>query len=289
MTTLLPALRDHHVHLGLIDVDALAGSALSAVDDLGWSLDRALTWRRHRPDGVRVRVAGPFLTAPGGYPSGRSWAPDDAVLGIGSAAAAVAAVEHLAGAGVDLIKVVLHTGLPLLGDHELTAVVTTAHRLGRPVVAHLEGAGQTARAVAAGVDVLAHTPWTERLPDVLVRALAGRATMISSLAIHADDEQAHAVAVDNLARFHAAGGPVRYGTDLGNGTRPVGLDPVELAGLTAAGLDAAAVWASISTEQVAGWVTWSPTPPPSDARELVDWFGTVRRCRENELEMSARA
>lgn len=282
MTTLLPALRDHHVHLGLIDAAALAGSALTAVDDLGWSLDRALAWRAGGLDGLRVRVAGPFLTAPGGYPVGRSWAPDDAALAIDSPAAAVAAVEMLAGAGVDLIKVVLHTGLPLLGDQELAAVVATATRLGRPVVAHLEGPGQTARALAAGVGVLAHTPWTERLPDGLVRALAGRTTMISSLAIHADDEH-YAVAVDNLARFHAAGGRVRYGTDLGNGRRPVGIDPAELTGLVAAGLDAAAIWTSIESDRLPGWVTCSPVPPPSDARDLVDWFGTVRRCRENGL------
>jgi hypothetical protein len=72
--TVLRGLRDHHVHLGLVDADALGRSALSAVDDLGWSLDAALAWRRSGPGGLRVRVTGPFITAPGGYPSGRSWA-----------------------------------------------------------------------------------------------------------------------------------------------------------------------------------------------------------------------
>lgn len=277
--TLLRGLRDHHVHLGLLDRDGLGTSALSAVDDLGWTLDQALGWRRSGPGGVRVRVAGPFLTAVGGYPVGRSWAPAGSVVELASPAHAETVVQRLVGAGVDLIKVVLHTGLPLLGDDELGAAVATARRLGRPVVAHAEGPGQAARALAAGVDVLAHTPWTERLPDPLVAALAERMIMISSLAIHRDDEQAYALAVDNLTRFAQAGGRVRYGTDLGNGERPPGLDPAELTGLVDAGLDLAMIMDAIAVvEPMPGWTTWSPEDRPGSAVELVDWFATVRRC-----------
>jgi hypothetical protein len=282
--TVLRGLRDHHVHLGLVDADALGRSALSAVDDLGWSLDAALAWRRSGPGGLRVRVTGPFITAPGGYPYGRSWAPPAAVVAVAGAETPVAVVEKLA-AGVDMIKVVLHSGMPLLGDHELAAVVATAHRFGRPVVAHTEGAGQAARALAAGVDVLAHTPWTERLTDDLVARLARRTTMISSLAIHLEDEESYARAVDNLTRFHRAGGRVRYGTDLGNGTRGPGLDPAELRGLVDAGLSVEAIMATIATaEQVPGCQTWSPHEVPASAVEAVDWFATVRRCRLDDLE-----
>ena len=277
--TVLRGLRDHHVHLGLVDRAALGSSALSAVDDLGWTSDDALDWRRSGPGGIRVRVAGPFLTAVGGYPVGRSWAPDGSVVELASAADAVVAVQRLVAAGVDMIKVVLHTGLPLLGDHELAAAVESAHRLGRPVVAHSEGLGQTARALAAGVDVLAHTPWTERLPDDLVTAVAERMIMISSLAIHDGDEQAHAVAVDNLARFARAGGRVRYGTDLGNGDRSPGPDAGELTGLVEAGLDVRMIMDAIAVvEPEPGWTTSSPEPLPGSTAELVDWFATVRRC-----------
>lgn len=283
--TLLRGLRDHHVHLGLVDPDALGGSVLSAVDDLGWSLDDALAWQRCGPGGLRVRVTGPFLTAPGGYPSGRSWAPPASVVMIDSAEAATEAVEGLVVAGVEMIKVVLHTGMPLIGDHELAAVVATAHRRGRPVVAHTEGAGQAARALHTGVDVLAHTPWTERLPDDLIDELSGRVIMISSLAIHLDDENSYAVGVDNLSRFHRSGGQVRYGTDLGNGSRPSGLDPAELHGLVDAGLGVEAIIAAIATaEQVPGWVTWSPHQVPGSVADVVDWFATVQRCRLEELE-----
>ncbi|BAK35914.1 hypothetical protein MLP_29000 [Microlunatus phosphovorus NM-1] len=280
---LLAGLRDHHVHLGLVDTDAVGGSVLSAVDDLGWNLDRAKEWRRRGPGGLRVRVTGPFLTAPDGYPFGRSWAPPGGVVAIDSARTGVAVVEALADS-VDLIKVVLHSGMPLLGDQELAAVVATAHRWGKPVVAHAEGEGQTLRALAAGMDVLAHTPWTERLSDELVAALSRGVVMISSLAIQLGDEESYAVAVDNLARFHRAGGQVRYGTDLGNGSRPPGLDLDELQGLVDAGLGVEAIMEAIATaDQVPGWLTWSPQEPPRSTSEIVDWFATVRRCRADEL------
>ncbi|MFT4261825.1 MAG: hypothetical protein QM572_00440, partial [Nocardioides sp.] len=73
--TLLPGIVDRHVHLGLVDRRTLAGGALVEVHDLGWSPGPAADWRRHPPAGVRVLAAGPFHTAPGGYPTGRSWAP----------------------------------------------------------------------------------------------------------------------------------------------------------------------------------------------------------------------
>ncbi|MFT4166559.1 MAG: hypothetical protein QM650_15070 [Microlunatus sp.] len=277
--TFLGGLRDHHVHLGLVDAAALGESVLSAVDDLGWSLGGARAWQDSGPGGLQVRIAGPFLTAPGGYPAGRSWAPPDAVVGIDSAGAAAAVVAGLAGQ-VDMIKVVLHTGMPLLGDQELAGVVDTAHRHRLPVVAHVEGDGQAARALTAGVDVLAHTPWTERLTDELVAGLARHTIMISSLAIHLDDEKSYAVAIDNLSRFRQAGGTVRYGTDLGNGSRPPGLDQDELRGLVDAGLGVEAIIAAIATaEQRPGWVTSSPYDRPGSVAEIVNWFATVRRCR----------
>ena len=40
---------------------------------------------------------------------------------------------------------------------------------GLPLVAHVQGDRMTERALAAGVDVLAHAPWTERLSDDVQR------------------------------------------------------------------------------------------------------------------------
>jgi hypothetical protein len=67
--------------------------------------------------------------------------------------------------------------------------------------------------------------------------------------------------VDNLAAFHAAGGRVLYGTDLGNGPLPVGLNLREVALLRLAGLDDDAVLAALG----AAW------PAPLD-RDLVTFL-----------------
>lgn len=276
--SLVPGLRDHHVHLGLVDREALSRGSLSAVDDLGWIPDEVLRWKEARPAGCRVRVAGPFLTAPGGYPSGRTWAPDASVVPIDSAAEGAAIVAELAEAGVDLIKVALHSGMALLDDDVLHAIVTAAHARGLPVVVHAEGAGQAARAGAAGADALAHTPWTEALSDDLVRHMAATTAWISTLAIHPAGDRARAIATDNLVRFISAGGRVRYGTDMGNGPTPAGLNVEELEALVTAGLDHRAILGALCrTDPSEGWVTWTPLDPPAHTADLPAWCATLRR------------
>ena len=278
--TLLPGLRDHHVHLGLVEAAELTDSALSAVDDLGWIPDVALGWQRDGVAGCAVGVAGPFLTAPGGYPAGRAWAPAGSVLEVGSPEAAAAAVERLAGAGVAMIKIALNTAMPLLDDPTLCALVDTAHEHRLRAVVHAEGAGQPTRALAAGADALAHTPWTERLADELIEGLAAGLVIISTLAIFTDDA-AGGVARDNLARFHLAGGRIRYGTDLGNGPGPVDVHPLEIEALLAAGLDVPDVLNAICRAD--GPPAWTPEPPPGGPEELAAWLLRVRRHPPAEL------
>ena len=72
--TMLPPLVDHHVHLMIVGVDALGDSAIAGIVDLGAPLDLVAA-RRHRDGLPRADYAGTFLTAPGGYPVGRPWAP----------------------------------------------------------------------------------------------------------------------------------------------------------------------------------------------------------------------
>ena len=79
----------------------------------------------------------------------------------------------------------------------------------------------TRLAVSAGIDVLAHTPFTERIgPRLLARAAASQ-IWISTLDVHGPGAAETARA--NLSDFRAAGGRVLYGTDLGNGDRPGGI------------------------------------------------------------------
>lgn len=276
--TLLPGVVDHHVHLGLVDHGLLADGPVVEVHDLGWEPATAAALRAAPPAGVTVRMAGPFHTAPGGYPSGRSWAPDGSVRAVASPEEAAAAVGEARRAGYDFVKITLHTELALLDDETLRALVEAAHLAGLPALVHAEGTGQAARAVDAGADVLVHAPWTERLEeDVLVRGR--RMTWYSTLAIHAEEDQTRAI--DNICRFRALGGQVRYGTDMGNGPTPVGVNGPEILALGEAGLAGeeliAAVTGPVTAPLPASRVLASSHPLPHTAAELVDWLATARR------------
>ena len=56
----------------------------------------------------------------------------------------------------------------MFDNSTLTAIVDEARIRPIPVVTHVEGEGQTALAVAAGVDEFAHAPFTEPLDDALI-------------------------------------------------------------------------------------------------------------------------
>ncbi len=252
---LLPGLVDHHVHTELVEYTALPSSGITTVVDLGAVATRVfrLVAESHLPafEGPRVLAAGPLLTAPGGYPTDREWAPNGMAWEIDSPEAAARAVCALAPHRPVTVKVALNSESgPVLDDETLGALVATAHAIGLTVTAHTEGIGQTARAVAADVDLLAHTPWSERLDDELLARMARQVAVISTLDIHgrgADTPQ-QAAAVRNLRRFHELGGCVRYGTDLGNGPLPLGVNGRELDALRAAELTPAEVLRALCRE-----------------------------------------
>lgn len=242
----LGAPTDAHVHLGLVDTAAVAASVLGRVVDLGGSLDapRAIPADGRPP--LRVDIAGPFLTPPGGYPSDRAWADPTWVREIDDDAAAARAVAELAAAGVALLKIASNsTAGPVFDDDLLASLVTRGRAHGLPVVVHVEGPGEARRALRAGATHLAHTPFTELLSSAEIAAHAERTTWISTLAIHPAGSRERAAALENLRAFHAAGGRVRYGTDMGNGPTPLGLNHAELAALREAGLSTANLLAAL--------------------------------------------
>jgi len=271
-----PVFRDHHAHLGLIDPSGLAEHGIGAVLDLGWSPAVAAM---DAP--VQVDFAGCFLTALEGYPSDRPWAPHASVVGIASPDHAAEAVAAQVDLGAALIKVVANRDAgPVLDLATLSAVVAAAGDL--PVVCHAEGAGMVELAIAAGVAAFAHTPWTHRLDDAVIEeSVEAGMRWISTLDIHGYGESTpdQQRAVDNLGRFHAAGGTVVYGTDLGNGPLPVGLNVRELGLLTGAGLDEAAVLAALTGD-------W-PTARPTDVMTFVPddgGFAAAVVCPLTDLE-----
>src|SRR5690606_30256941 len=224
----------------------LAGG-IATVIDCGWIPEVARTWLDD-PRLPEVRIVGAFLTCPGGYPSDRAWAPEGSVREVTVTDASTAVDEQLAH-GAELIKVALNsTAGPVLDDATLHAIVARAHARGARVIAHTEGEGQAARAFAAEVDGLAHSPFSERLGDDLLRAMAHTLVWASTLDIHSYGERTPEleVALDNVRRFHAYGGVVRYGTDIGNGALPVGINPRELALLAEADLSPVAMINAVS-------------------------------------------
>jgi hypothetical protein len=273
--TVLPGLCDAHVHSALVDLPTVAAGGISSVWDLGGvPAQVAALAARGAP---AVRFAGPFLIAPGGYPSDRAWAPAGSCREVVSAADAADAVGEAHAAGATLIKVTAHAGGPLLGAATLAAVVAAADAAGLPVVVHAEGPGTVAAALDAGAAILAHTPWTEALDDGLIRASAARMTWISTLDIHgwgrATPEQE--VAVGNLRRFLGHGGKVRYGTDLGNGPLPTGINPRELRALQRAGLGPADVLAA-ATDPDQGDPAWLPAGLDLAPATFADSLATAR-------------
>ncbi|HSD48298.1 MAG TPA: amidohydrolase [Actinomycetota bacterium] len=245
---LMPAVADRHVHVGLADPATVVLRGVTAVRDCGWPADVIfpLADASELPSftGPLIRAVGPILTAPGGYPGRERWAPPGTSLEVHDPDEGARAVQMLAGRGAVAIKVSLNpVAGPTLSDVDLEAICSAAAEARLPVVAHVEGEGQTERALGAGVRELAHTPWTERLPDSAIQALAKRTRIVSTLDIQSfgGDTPEVRTAVDNLRRFHEAGGMVLYGTDLGNGPIPAGVDVREVLLLREAGLTAESI------------------------------------------------
>lgn len=279
---LAPGFVDRHVHIALSDPRAVLAGGVTRVRDLGWTPEhiRAISRLSRLPafHGPRVDCCGPMLTAPGGYPTDRPWAPEGIAVEIAGPAAARAAVEQALDDGAIAIKVVLNADAgPTPSDDDLAVVCEVAHEHGRDVTAHVEGRGQTERALRAGVDELAHTPWTERLDDTLVRALARRCRIVSTLDIHADAAQAAALptAIDNLTRFVAAGGRVLYGTDLGNGAIPAGVHVAELRHLAHAGLSVDDLLAAMTPARLTAGMAADLVGLAADPHDEVEAFGAV--------------
>lgn len=174
--TVMPGLIDMHVHLHIVGHgdykrwDELYGTrdatvvmpiaarqllmaGVTSARDLGARLDDILSVKRRiaagEIPGPRLFVAGPFIQhAPyEAYEKDFRWGvtgPDDARQ----------KVQHLIDAGVDFIKLI---DQDLMTDAEVRAVVETAHRNGKAVVAHAHRMQEIRVGLAHGVDGFEHT------------------------------------------------------------------------------------------------------------------------------------
>jgi imidazolonepropionase-like amidohydrolase len=174
--TVLPGLFDMHVHLQLLghgdyerwnqlygateatDVMPIAARQLlmagvTSARDLGAPPEHILDVK-HRIErgeipGPRLFVAGPFIQhAPyEAYEAPFRW-------GVHGADDARQKVQRIIDMGVDVVKLIDQDQMT---DEEVAAVVETAHRAGKPVVAHAHRMGEIRMGLRHGVDCFEHT------------------------------------------------------------------------------------------------------------------------------------
>lgn len=241
--TVVPGFIDTHVHLGLLDPSEVLAGGLTTVRDLGWRPGTSYGWvgASGSPTwGPKVLVAGPMLTAPGGYPLRAGWAPSGTGVVYERGM-----LEKLRDSGSSVVKVTLEPGAgPTMEAERLAQLVDEAGKLGLQVVAHVSTVPELRKALAAGVQQYAHFVFdNSEVPPEIIEQMVGQETVvIPTLRVHPAPSR-----LSNLQRYRAAGGRVVYGTDLGNGGRP-GIDIVELKLMQEAGMKPADILDSATRE-----------------------------------------
>jgi imidazolonepropionase-like amidohydrolase len=174
--SVLPGLMDMHVHLMILghsdyehwdktyagrfqgEVMPLAArqllmSGVTTVRDLGAPLEDSLVVRRRIEKG---EIPGPRLFISGPFIQRAPYAPYEASYrwGVSGAEDARAKVQTLVDAGVDFIKLIDQDQLT---GEEVKAIVETAHKGGKPVVAHAHREDEIRVGLKYGVDSFEHT------------------------------------------------------------------------------------------------------------------------------------
>lgn len=145
--TLVPGLWDMHVHIaaadGLLDI----ASGVTTARDMGNDLDVVVGLRRRFADGTlvgpRLFLAG-IIDGPGEYRAPAGLVVDDE-------AAARAAVDRLAGAGFEQVKI-----YSSLRPDLVAPIAREAHARGLRVTGHIPAGMTATQAVEAGYDELVH-------------------------------------------------------------------------------------------------------------------------------------
>jgi imidazolonepropionase-like amidohydrolase len=193
--SVLPGLADMHVHLMILGhgdyehwdqtyrsrfraeimpaaAKQLLRSGVTFARELGAPLEDVLDVKRRiergEIPGPRLFVAGPFLQHRPyfDYEKEYRWA-------VSGAADARAKVEKIVNAGVDLVKLIDQDQMT---EEEVKAVVDTAHRASRPVVAHAHREEEIRIGLKYGVDCFEHTGLATEpgYPEDILQALRKR-------------------------------------------------------------------------------------------------------------------
>jgi imidazolonepropionase-like amidohydrolase len=237
--TIFPGFVDLHVHeqFGKLEL------GVTTVRDLGAPLDALEPARRHR--GLRVLMAGPIVSVDGGYPE--VFRGPGIQLDAAGVAGARRAVRLLEGRGAAVIKIALDSNFgqwPMPSVAQVRAIVGEAHRRGLTVTAHAVGPDGVGRALAGGVDELAHAPCGAT--DAQLRSLVAREVeVVATLHVWRLVRNGCAGVAQRLVDL---GAELLYGTDAGNEGIPPGIDAGELRLLREAGLTPDEVLAAATSE-----------------------------------------
>jgi len=278
--TILPGLIDDHVHNAAEPEirRKFLEAGVTTVCDTGAGANQLRLYQAEKPAAeliTRAYYAGPFISAPEGYPADTD---ASARLGVSTPDEARQAVQKLAGEGVSYIKVALDDGrgeepLPVLSSDVLQVVVDEAHRLGLTVRAHVLDAKYLDLALNAGVDAIEHLPapdfsrqvfelWmrsdhaltlpqayltqlqrlaSSGLPLTPTLEVLERRTCNTTAQSQAERDACVRVYVESLRQFHQMGGVIAFGNDFGSAGMSAGLPWREMELLQQAGLSNAEI------------------------------------------------
>ena len=169
--TLLPGLIDSHVHTDIEGLrDALKFGITTELDMQGHWPAKKRKEVSERNDIADVRSPGMGVTRKGGHPT--QYMMSNLLLRlllpfvmrfVQTPAEAVKFVDKQVAGGADYVKIFIedgscigYPGLPVLDDQTLLASVKEAHRLNKMAIVHVTTLAGAQRAIAAGVDGLAH-------------------------------------------------------------------------------------------------------------------------------------
>ena len=192
--TLLPGLIDSHVHTDFDGLhDALRFGVTTELEMQGhWTANQ----RRkiaERDDVADFRSSGMGVTPPGGHPSQYMKSSKNLLIKwffhfpfVSTPEEAVRFVDKQIANGADYVKVFIEEGttvgfpgLRVLDDETLFAAVNEAHRLGKMAIAHVTSFEGGARAIAAGVDGLAHLFFDRPPTPELVASIASCGSFVT--------------------------------------------------------------------------------------------------------------
>jgi imidazolonepropionase-like amidohydrolase len=215
----------------------LARYGFTSVFDTGsmWENTRRIRDRIESGEipGPKVRSTGEIL-----FPKGGSWKPEILdIVGamrvqspeVADGAEALAASKKLLDAGTDGIKLYAATWYPpfvALPESAIQAAVNEAHRHGKPVFAHPTNREALLTAVRSGIDVLVHTtpvsgPWDEAVLSAMKQRGVALIPTLKLWKYELRHERTSirdrfvGTAIGQLRAWHASGGVVLFGTDVG--------------------------------------------------------------------------